>query len=80
MKGTAQWQSVRDAVKGFHLTPPYMANPIFSCMYQHGKFSCSQSACYRVIQNTAYCRLWFLFQDSFLFIPFCAKYNKQNRS
>lgn len=62
------------------LTPLYMAKPIFNCICQRGKSSCSQSACYRVIENTAYCRLLFLFQDSFLFIPFCAEYNKQNRS
>lgn len=54
--------------------------PNFQLYVSAGKSSCSQSACCRVIQNTAYCRLWFLFQDSFLFIPFCAKYNKQNRS
>lgn len=62
------------------LTLLYLANPIFSCMCQRGNSSCSQPACYRVIENTGYCRLLFLFQDSFLFIPFCAVYNKQNRS
>lgn len=62
------------------LTPLYIANPISSCICQRGKSSSSQSVCYRVIENTAYCRLLFLFQDSFLSISLCAEYNKQNRS
>lgn len=43
------------------LTLLYMANPISSCICRCGKSSCSQSECYRVIENTAYCGLLFLF-------------------
>lgn len=61
------------------LTSLYVANPILGRICQRGNSPCSQSACYRVSENTAYCRLLFLFQGSFLFIPFCAECNKQNR-